>query len=55
MLALLFGGHPDDFDLVADAERRDGALGEAPGQKRKAQPILEIIIPAQRREAGVID
>jgi hypothetical protein len=28
-LALLVRGHPDDLDLVADVQRRDGALDGA--------------------------
>jgi hypothetical protein len=45
-LALRFGGHPDDLDLVADAQRRDSALGDAPGHKREVQPVLQGVVPA---------
>src|SRR3954468_10505253 len=37
VLADLLGRHPDDLDLIADLERRRGALGDAPGEKRKLQ------------------
>src|SRR5919201_994024 len=46
VLALLLGGHPDDLDLLADAQRRDAALGGAPGHKREVQPVLEGVVPA---------
>jgi hypothetical protein len=46
VLALLLGGHPDDLDLVTDAQRRDGALGGAPGHQRDVQPVLEGVVPA---------
>jgi hypothetical protein len=46
VLALLFRGHPDDVDLVADAQWRDAALGGAPGHKREVQPVLEGVVPA---------
>src|SRR5215207_5768040 len=46
VLALRFRGHPDDLDLVADAQRRDAALGDAPGRKREAQLVLEGVVPA---------
>jgi hypothetical protein len=46
VLALLFRGHPDDLDLVTDAQRRDAALGGAPGHKRAVQPVLEGVVPA---------
>ena len=36
--ALRFGGHPDDVDLVANAQWRDATLGDAPGRKREMQP-----------------
>jgi hypothetical protein len=45
VLALLLGGHPDDLDLVADLQRRDAALGGAPGHKREVQPVLEGVVP----------
>src|SRR5215218_2056653 len=47
MVALLVGGHPDDLDLLADAQRRDAALGDAPGHKREVQPVLEGVVPAR--------
>jgi hypothetical protein len=45
-LALLFGGHPDDLNLVTHPQRRDAAFGDAPSHKREAQPVLEGVVPA---------
>jgi hypothetical protein len=53
VFALLLGGHPDDLDLVTDAQRRDAALGDAPGHEREVQPVFEGVVPPMACSSGV--